>query len=168
MGTHLPRHARRQPGPPGSARASAAARTAVLLLALVGGCKGGAEPDLNAYVLAPVSGDSQSAPVGARLADARVRVTLRGQPVAGMLVQWRAYGGARADTTESRSNVEGIASMGWSLGLDPGPQYLTASIPWTTAATYNFRALALAASGAQLPAGASSAAAPLSAAGSVK
>ncbi len=155
MGTHLP--LRRRLGLAG-----------LVLLVLMSGCKSGSEPDLNAYVLAPVSGDSQSAPVGSRLADARVRVTLRGQPVTGVLVQWRAYGGAQADTTESRTNVEGIASMGWTLGPTPGAEYMTASIPWTTAASYNFRAMALALAGDQRPAGTGSTAALLAAPGSVK
>ena len=160
--------------PAGRARAPRAALALVLLVLSAWACKNDSGPDLNAYRMTPVSGDSQTAPAGSRLADARVRVTLGGQAQWSMAVVWSAYGGATADTTISRTDVEGVASMGWKLGATPGPQYLTASVPWSLNATYTFRATALPAAGdrvpaaPQPPAGTSSAASGRSATGRVK
>jgi hypothetical protein len=128
----------------------------VLVLSLAS-CRNGSGPDLNAYRLALVSGDSQTAPVGSRLAEARVRVTLAGKAQWNMAVAWVAYGGATADTTISRTDADGVAVMGWKLGPTPGPQYMTASVPWSLSATYTFRATALPAAGDRAPTGASAA-----------
>ena len=77
------------------------------------------------------SGDGQSARQGTTLADSvAVRVAdARGSPVPGVRVAFApADGHGSADPDSAATNADGIARTAWTLGDQPGPQSLAATV----------------------------------------
>ena len=74
------------------------------------------------------SGDEQTGPVGVALGNPlRVLITRDGEPVEGVDVDWAAgQGGSLAQ--EEESDVDGFASVVWTLGPEIGTHAVTAAI----------------------------------------
>jgi probable HAF family extracellular repeat protein len=111
----------------------------VVLAALLLACGGGGG-DLTAPApagpakLAVVAGDGQTAPAGSTVATApAVKVTdANGNAVAGVPVTFAVTGGGGSvtPTTPVSTDATGVApASAWTLGADPGPNTLTATIP---------------------------------------
>lgn len=83
----------------------------------------------SAAVLAPVSGDNQSAPAGSLLPDSLVvRVEDQfGNPVAGTSVNWTVSGGGSVTPTHVTTSSSGRAAVRRLLGSQAGEQGATAS-----------------------------------------
>jgi plastocyanin len=97
------------------------------------------------------SGDQQTGPAGAALADPlRVLITRDGEPVAGVDVDWSAGGGG-ALSEEQVSDEEGIASVVWTLGPDAGEQEATASVEGADGSPLTYTAIATPGSGPSGP-----------------
>ena len=93
-----------------------------------GGDQGPGEPPLAIEKPATKSGDEQFGPVDLALGNPlRVLVTREGEPVEGVDVDWTAgQGGSLSD--EQESDVDGFASVVWTLGPDQGTHSATASV----------------------------------------
>lgn len=81
-------------------------------------------------VLEPIEGDGQTAPAGAPVpVRPAVRVTLDGEPVAGVAVTFAVTGGGGSiEGAAQVTNGDGIARVGaWVLGTEPGTNRLTAT-----------------------------------------
>jgi hypothetical protein len=91
--------------------------------------------------IVPVSGNEQSAEVGARLgAPLVVRVTDGfGNPIAGVPVEWTADEG-QVDPASSVTGSDGQAQTSWTLGAATGPQSATASSSGLTGSPVGFTA----------------------------
>jgi hypothetical protein len=77
-----------------------------------------------------VSGDNQSASVGAQLpAPLRVKVTdANGNPVENVPVTWTANGGGSVGATSTGTDASGIAEVSRTLGVVPGTYTTTAAV----------------------------------------
>lgn len=120
---------------PGSARVTAA----------VAGRSAQTQVTVNqvATTLTGVSGDGQSAEVGATLPDPlEVRVLDRhGAPVPGISVTFAALaGGGSVSPASAASDAEGRASSTWTLGEQAGEQVATAQVSGLTGSPVEFRA----------------------------
>jgi hypothetical protein len=79
--------------------------------------------------LALVSGDGQSAPVGAALADPLVvqATDAFGNPIAGVTVAWTADAGGSVSEASTTTGPDGLASVELTLGPSAGAQHASAS-----------------------------------------
>ncbi len=94
--------------------------------------------------IALVAGDSQSAPpVGTKLPlPLTIKVTdAQGHSVSGISVAWATSSGSLSAST-SLSNVEGVASVEWTLGPLAGTQTATATVSGISPVTFSQRAVA--------------------------
>ena len=91
---------------------------------------------------ASASGDAQTGPVAATLADSlRVVVTFNGAAQAGDTVVWAAVGtGAAVNPLKSVTDASGLAATTWTLGQTAGPQSATASLANATGSPVGFTA----------------------------
>ncbi|HUF35812.1 MAG TPA: Ig-like domain-containing protein [Gemmatimonadales bacterium] len=114
-----------------------------------------------------VSGDDQTAPAGEQLpAELVVRATdASGNPVAGVIVEWRVdSGGGSATPESSATDADGRASTRWTLGGTVGDQTLEASVSGAGSVTFGATATVGAASALALgtqPSASASAGVPL-------
>lgn len=114
--------------------------------AVIGAC-GGSDGTTHTPVIqiqkAPnLSGDNQTATVQAVLPNAiRVHVTKDGVDMAGATITWTPQQGG-ANPTTSVTDVDGIASTTWTLGVTAGPESLFAALPLATGSPQLFFATA--------------------------
>ena len=82
-----------------------------------------------AATIAVSSGDNQSAPVRAELADPLVVIVTDefGNPVSGVVVTWKAQGNGAVDPETDTTGPDGLASTRRTLGSSAGTQLTTAS-----------------------------------------
>ena len=98
-----------------------------------------------------MDGNHQSRPSGAVLPDRlSVRVTQSGQPVSGIVVDWRVLlgagtltsagggrgGGTPGNLAKSTTDASGTANATWRLGPEPGPQRVEARIAGAPAVVF--------------------------------
>src|SRR5438094_80719 len=109
----------------------AAAEIALATLGLLSCGHSTTGPSLDQLTLDVVSGNGQSAVVGAQLAPLIVKVTTGGNPVAGIAVTFAVTSGGGSVTGASASSgSNGIATVGsWTLGPTAGINTLTATSP---------------------------------------
>ena len=100
--------------------------------------------DANELLLA--AGDSQSAPVGAPLAQPLVvQVTdAFGNPIAGVAITWSADAGGSVSQPTTATGADGLASVQRTLGPAAGIQHTTASAPGLAGSPVSFTHTALA------------------------
>jgi plastocyanin len=112
----------------------------------IGACGGGGGIDPSpTTVIAKTSGDDQAGIVGQTLADPiQVLVTEGNAPVAGATVTWSAgeFDGTLVPAS-SPTDVNGLASAVWTLGVNQGLRTATAMVTGATNASINFTATAL-------------------------
>lgn len=94
--------------------------------------------------LEKVSGDDQSAIAGTQVADSLlVRVLdTKGQPVAGVTVEWAATGGGNVSAASTVSRADGRTGVRRTLGPSAGAQTTTASLADQPDATVTFSSTA--------------------------
>jgi hypothetical protein len=109
---------------------------------------------LDANQLHAVSGDSQSAPVGAALADPLVvQVTdAFGNPAAGVAIAWAADGGGAVSEASTVTGDDGLTSVERTLGETAGIQHTVASAPGLAGSPLTFTHMATAGAAASLAA----------------
>ena len=110
----------------------------------------GVSADANELVI--VSGDGQTARVGAALAEPLVvQVTDGfGNPIAGVTVEWAAEEGGSVSEATTVTGSDGLASVGRVLGPNAGAQHTIASVPGLVGSPITFGHTALAGSAAVL------------------
>jgi plastocyanin len=90
------------------------------------------------------SGDGQTGPVGAALAnDLRVIATRDGVVQSGVTVTWAAADGT-LDPASSVTGADGVGATSWTLGPTVGSQTATATVPGATGSPVTFTAMAMA------------------------
>lgn len=102
-----------------------------LLLAALAACESAAAPRAGGFALAAAGSQTRAGEVGLAVEPVSVRLTNRGLPVRGVLVSWATDDGSLPDAARSRTDADGIATMGWTLGPKPGAYTLTASMQGT-------------------------------------
>jgi hypothetical protein len=128
----------------------ASMKLVLLLLFLVLGCDSSSEPRTG-FALVVVSGANQTSGTGMTLTEPVVVRVADGndRPVVNAEVQWQAIeGGGTVSERITRTNTEGLATVRWTLGNDPGQQLLLASTDGgsvTIPATSVFRIISVAA-----------------------
>jgi hypothetical protein len=102
--------------------------------------------------LALVSGDNQSASVGAQLpAPLRVKVTdANGNPVENVGVTWTANTGGSVSATSTGTDAQGIAEVTRTLGILPGTYTTTAAVDGLTGSPVTFTSTATVGAAAKL------------------
>ena len=124
-------------------------KSAALLFGAIAACGGENEPPADdglAVAKASASGDAQTGPAGAALANPlAVVVTRDGSAASGVSVSWNIVsGGGTLGGASSATNGDGIATMTWTLGPAAGAQSARASVADASGSPVAFTATATA------------------------
>ena len=113
------------------------------VLAACGGDSGPSDSPLTIAKTDANNGDGQTAPAGQSLpVQLRVIVTRNGDPVAGSTVTWAAGAGGSVAPATDQTDDSGISTTTWTLGITPGSQGATATLPNATNSPLTFTATA--------------------------